>query len=71
MAKLHKIEMYIVDIDEHYGTLANIIEHINERLELVELCPFKEQTVDFDWHDEHELNMRGAKYKDYAKHFKK
>ena len=66
MAKLHKIEMYILDIDEHYGTLQDTIEHINDRLELTSLHPFNVQTVDFDWHDEHKLNFTDATYEDYS-----
>jgi hypothetical protein len=65
MAKIHKIEMYILDIDEHYGSLNETIEHINDRLECVSLHPFNVQTVDFDWHDEHKLNFSNASYGDY------
>jgi hypothetical protein len=71
MAKLHKVEMYIVDIDEHYGNLNETIEHINDRLELVELHPFNVQTVGFDWHDEHKLNLSDASYEDYRGMFPK
>ena len=69
MAKLHKIEMYILDIDEHYGDLQGTIDHINDRLELVELKPFNVQTVDFDWHDDHKLNYSNATYEDYMGFF--
>ena len=65
MAKLHKIEMYILDIDEHYGSLIDTIDHINDRLENVELHPFNVQTVEIDWHDEHKLNFSDATYDDF------
>jgi len=66
MAKLHKIEMYILDIDEHYGSLNETIEHINDRLELTSLHPFNVQTVYIDWHDGHKLNFSDAGYEDYS-----
>lgn len=71
MAKLHKIEMYIVDINEHYGTLNDAIDYINDRLELVSLNPFNVQTVSLDWHDEHKLNKTNAIYGDYRGFFPK
>lgn len=71
MAKLHKIEMYILDIDEHYGTLSETIDHINDRLELTSLHPFKVQSVDFDWHDEHKLNYSNNTYDDFRGMFPK
>lgn len=66
MAKLHKIEMYILDIDEHYGSLEETISHINDRLELVSLHPYKVKTVEFDWSDEHKLNYNDCVYEDYS-----
>ena len=69
MAKLHKIEMYIVDIDGNYGSLEDTIEHINDRLELVELKPFKAQSIEFDWHDDHKLNFTNRSYDDYRGFF--
>lgn len=71
MAKLHKIEMYILDLNEQYGSLGDTISHINDRLECVSLHPFKVQTVCFEWHDEHKLNFRDATYKDYRGMFPK
>jgi hypothetical protein len=70
MAKLYKVEMYILDIDEHYGeSLPEIIDHVNDRLELVEMHPFNVQAVTLDWHDGHKLNFTDAKYEDYRGFF--
>lgn len=69
MAKLHKIEMYILDIDEHYGSLQDTIDHINDRLELVSLHPFNINTVEFDWSDDHRLNQGDVGYNDYKDMF--
>lgn len=71
MSKLHKIEMYILDIDEYYGGLKDTIEHINDRLELVSLHPFNVQSVEFDWNDEHKLNFTTAEYEDFRGFFPK
>ncbi len=64
MTKLHKIEMYILDIDEQYGSLQDTIDHINDRLELVSLHPYNIKTVEFDWSDEHKLNKNDIGYED-------
>ncbi|MEY2669765.1 MAG: hypothetical protein RLZZ577_81 [Bacteroidota bacterium] len=64
-AKLYKVEMYILDIDNHYGILEHIIEHINDRLENVSLHAYNIHTVEFEWCDEHILNYSTCKYEDY------
>jgi hypothetical protein len=69
MAKLHKIEMFILDINENYGSLANVIADTNDRLESVSLHPFNVQTVDLNWHDEHRLNFLDATYEDFVETF--
>lgn len=71
MAKLHKIEMYILDIEENYGTLNNAIDYINDKLELISLHPFNIQTLHIDWHDGHVLNSKDATYDNYRGMFPK
>lgn len=69
MAKLHKIEMYILDIDNYYGSLTDTIDYINDGLELVSLHPYNINTVEFEWDDDHKLNKINAKYNDYSELF--
>jgi hypothetical protein len=71
MAKLHKVEMYVLDINKQYGTLRDTIEHINDRLELVSLHPFNIQSVDFEWDDEHKLNYTNKTHEDFSAVFGK
>jgi len=65
MAKLHKVEMYVLDVDENYKSLSKITTHINDRMGACLLNPFNVQTVEFDWHDEHKLNFSDASCEDY------
>jgi hypothetical protein len=58
--------MYVLDICEHYGSLNETIEHINDRLELVILHPFNVKTVEFEWDDEHKLNYNNKTYDDFS-----
>lgn len=71
MAKLYKVELYVVDIDERYGDVNDIIEHVNDRLELVELKPFNIQEKEVDWSDEIDLNFENQPVEVYRKYFSK
>ena len=64
MAKLHKVEMYVLDVNDDYDTLEQITSDINDRMD-VELIPFNVQSVNFDWHDNHILNFGDARQSDY------
>ena len=68
-ATLYKVEMYILDIDKHYGGLTDLMEHINDRFELVSFHPFNIESVEFEWCDEHVLNKSSAKYEDFKEMF--
>lgn len=64
MAKLHKVEMYVLDVHDDYESLEQITSDINNRMD-VDLIPFNVQSVNFDWHDDHVLNFTNAKESDY------
>jgi hypothetical protein len=70
MAKLHKVEMYILDSADDYNSLEQIIDHTNDR-SYVQFNPFNSQTVEFEFDDEHPLNFNDAKVEDYRKMFEK
>lgn len=64
MAKLHKMEIYILDSADEYNTLEQIISDVNDRMD-ISLIPFDAQSVSFDFHDSHVLNFEDARQSDY------
>ena len=64
MAKLHRVEMYVLDINDDYESLEQIASDVNDRMD-VSLVPFNVQSVNFDWHDNHVLNFLDVKQSDY------
>lgn len=72
MAKLHKVEFFLVDWDGH-TTKGDIYERIEREFE--EDCGIKRSNytnVDIgEWHDGHKFNFRHTPLEEYEKEFEK
>ena len=64
MARLHKISMFVLDVNEDYDDIQKLVEYAFDRTEAS--AHFVEtQTVEFPWYDEIVLNMNTATKQDY------
>jgi hypothetical protein len=70
MAKLYKVEMYILDINESHKDICELCDNMSIDLDLVYLQPFDQQVRQLDWHDEIDLNKTGCTKATYEKYFK-
>ncbi|MDF2879573.1 MAG: hypothetical protein K0R54_130 [Clostridiaceae bacterium] len=70
MAKLYKVEMYVLDINENYHSLGGIIEDAENSIE-VDFIPFNVQETEIEWDDDIDLNKRNVlPLEAYRKYFK-
>jgi hypothetical protein len=68
MSKLYKVEMYILDINNVYQSLDNIINDITNATEINFEC-FNVEKVEFDWDDDLAINYSDCSIEDYRKYF--
>ena len=69
MAKLYKTETYILDINDSYNDLHNIIDDADIGTE-ASFQPFNIQEVEFEWKDDIDLNYTNATIDTYRNYFK-
>jgi len=69
MARIHKVELYIVDINDFYSeNTERIVEEISDRLN-VSLKGFDTQCKEVDWDDDIDINFTNANLETYRKYF--
>lgn len=68
MATLYKMEMYILDINDHYGDCEHLIDRLESRSEAY-LSPFNIESVDIEWDDDIDINDTEATVETYRKYF--
>ena len=69
MAKLHKIEMYVLDVNDEYEELDDIINALEYKID-VNFIPFNSKTVKIDFHDDIDINHIDATIDNYENYFK-
>lgn len=67
--KLHKLEIYVADPNTGYEDAMDIFYEIERKLYEGMPVIFDHKTVDVDWYDEIDINMRDATREDYEKYF--
>lgn len=68
MSKLYKVEMYVLDINDMYHNLDEIIDDAERRVE-ANFTPFNVQEVEFEWDDDIDLNYVDTSIDTYRKYF--
>lgn len=69
MAKLYKIEMYILDINEQYDNVEDIIIDCENNIDVYFNC-FNVEEKNIDWHDDIDINYYNNQTVDnYRKYF--
>jgi hypothetical protein len=65
MTKLYKVELYVIDVNRDW-TSESLKAQLEHSIDFVKVESVSEVDIG-EWHDDHELNKRGA---DYEKYFK-
>lgn len=69
MAKLYKIEMYILDVNEKFDCLEEIIERAENSTD-IHFNPFNVKVTYFEFEDNIPINFSDANVEDYREYFK-
>ena len=70
MAKLHKIEIYLIDHNDKYSSLDNIVVDIENATDLGVNC-FNAKEVEIEWDDELDINFSSkCTVENFRKYFK-
>lgn len=70
MEKLHKVELYVVDYNNQFGTVDNFVNYLKDRTD----CLYhvgNNKTVEIEWDDDIDINKINATTKDHEKYFEK
>jgi len=70
MAKLYKVEMYILDPNDYYSCFDNIIADCENATDIYFRC-FNEQEAEVEWDDGINLNQRDCTLESHRNYFKK
>jgi len=68
MAKLHKVELYIIDANDNYSNLNEIMHDIGNSTDC-SLVPFNAQKVEIDWHDDIDINISNCLVGNFREYF--
>jgi len=68
MAKLHKVELYIIDVNDNYSNLKEIMHDIGNSTDC-SLIPFNSQEVEIDWHDGIDINLSNCPVENFREYF--
>jgi hypothetical protein len=68
MTILHKVEMYILDINENYESVTDIIEDCKTHTDVDFAC-FNRESVEVKWDDNIDLNYIDCDLETYRKYF--
>lgn len=71
MAKIHKVELYILDINDMYDSLDDIITDCERSVDDVIFKLELGQTVNVEWTDDINLNFINCPMDNYHKYFEK
>lgn len=71
MAKLHKAEIYMLDVNEMYNSLEEIIGAFDWHIDDINFHSYDGQSVEIEWDDDIDLNRNDCKRETYEKYFKK
>lgn len=69
MAKLHKIELYIIDPNESYESAMDVFSEIDNKLYDGMPVTFKSNTVEVDWFDDIDINNINATREEFEHYF--
>jgi len=70
MAKLHKVELYIIDANDKYNNINEIMHDIENSTDC-SLIPFNAQEIEIDWDDEIDINLSNYPVENFRKYFRK
>lgn len=71
MAKVYKVEMYVVDANEEFGDVDHIKPYLEDwhRWVMTDVTGIQESD-EFEWEDDLKINKVNASVEDYEEYFK-
>ena len=70
MARVHKLEFYLVDVNDYYKTCEDVINEIERKLyDGFILNPEMKTSKEFKWDDDIDLNYSDCSKEDCEKYF--
>lgn len=68
MLKLYKVELYVLDVNDGYNSLEEIILDVESGTDAI-LKPFNVEKVEIPWDDNIDINQKGCTVEIYRKYF--
>lgn len=69
MARIHKVEFYLVDYNDMYETGEDVLNEAENKLYGLIQCPTWKTSTEFEWHDDINLNYSSCSKEDCEKYF--
>jgi hypothetical protein len=70
MSKLHKIELYILDVNENFEGSQNVLNYIEHQTSrYLNIKPASQKSVDIEWDDDIDLNFSNCPLENYEAYF--
>ena len=70
MAKLYKVELYLIDANEQYGSLDDILVNTLDNTDIMYEVNSRKESKSFEWKDDLPINYMNCISDDYEKYFK-
>ena len=69
MAKIHKVEMYITDVNDDFETLSEVMDYIANFKYAPYFHVVKGQSAEFEWKDDVIINQHSCTNEQYSDFF--
>lgn len=69
MAKIHKIELFLVDVNDDFADVDEILDYLGNSRYSLNMHKVKEQSKEFEWSDDVLINSIYCDTEEYNKFF--
>lgn len=70
MAKVHKVELYLIDANEQYSSLDDILVSALDNTDIMYEVNSRKESESFEWKDDLPINYINCTSDDYEEYFK-
>lgn len=70
MAKVHKVELYLIDANSMYGNTEQLLDYLLDRTDINYRVKSQQESEEFEWEDDIAINYGDATIDDYEEYFK-
>ena len=69
MAKIHKVELYLLDVNEDFDTVDDVIEYMTNIKYAPNIRVISSESKEFEWDDDVVINKRNCSTEQYNNFF--